>query len=192
MKTIGWKLIAILYGIFVLLDLASLPNRDPFLPTSVGSILGLVALVPMVGYAFNIRVLNESLWKILFLIQALAAGLALGVLILAHLPFGSSRIEFSPITLLIIPAVVRHFLSVVSICVSFSRALETESRIDPLTPPHNLRKIFRLKRNLARPTIIAVISRAMVSSANAPSESRNEPFTMRSASSRKLRMLSIM
>lgn len=70
----------------------------------IGSLLGVLAAVPMGGYAFQVRIGSANLWKILFLLQSVGFAIALGVIIKQHIPTGGFKTEFSPFILLVLPA----------------------------------------------------------------------------------------
>ena len=88
-----------LYALFTAFDLFSLPSR-PFFPTGIGSILGVLAAIPMAGYAFQIRIGVARFWQILFLLQLIGFAIVLGVLVKEHIPTGGWTREFSPVLLL--------------------------------------------------------------------------------------------
>lgn len=70
----------------------------------IGSLLGVLAAVPMGGYAFRFRIGSAKVWKILFLLQSIGFAIVLGVVIREQIPTGGVTTEFSPFFLLALPA----------------------------------------------------------------------------------------
>ena len=102
MNRLFWKCVFVLYALFTVFDLLSLPSR-PFFPTGVGSLLGVLAAIPMGGYAFRIPIGSPRLWQILFLLQLLGFLVVIGLLIKEHIPMGGWTRQFSPYVLLVLP-----------------------------------------------------------------------------------------